>query len=101
MPVNTKEVAKGLAGLPSVDAMLDPKHFDNVPAVVRSSDGAGDSPAALTEGEFVISIPALVALGDGDYNKGAQMIENIHNMLREKSKSYLDDKSIAAAGLGE
>lgn len=101
MPINTKEVAKGLAGLPSVDQMLSPENFDTVPAVVRSSDGSKESPAALTEGEFVLSVPALIALGDGDYNKGAQLAEQIHSMLREKSKSYINKAGLEAAGLGD
>ena len=101
MPVNTKEVAKGLAGLPSAEQMLSPENFDTVPAVVRSQDGSKESPAALTEGEYVLSVPAIIALGDGDYNKGAEMIEQIHSMLREKSKNFINKTGLEAAGLGE
>lgn len=101
MPVNTKEVSKGLAGLPSVDKMLSPKNFDKVPAVVRAQDGTKETPAALTEGEFVFSVPAIIALGEGDYDKGLQMLEQIHNLLREKSKQFINRAGLEAAGLGE
>lgn len=99
MAKNTKQGSKGLDGLPPVDALLSPENFDTVPAVVRSSDGAKDQPAALTEGEFVISVPAIIALGEGDYELGAQRIEDFHNALREESKKYLTKKGLEAAGI--
>jgi hypothetical protein len=101
MPIDTKKIAKGLAGLPTPEVMLSPEHFDKVPALVRSQDGTKESPAALTEGEIVFSIPSIIALGEGDYNKGAELMENIHNALREKSKGYIDKVGLEAAGLGE
>jgi hypothetical protein len=101
MPVNKKELARGLAGLPSVDQMLSPENFDRVPAVVRSQDGSKETPAALTEGEYVFSVPAILALGEGDYNKGADLLEHVHSLLREKSKGYIDKAGLEAAGLGE
>jgi hypothetical protein len=101
MPVNTKEVSKGLAGLPSVDQMLSPENFDRVPAVVRSQDGSKETPAALTEGEFVFSVPAIIALGEGDYDKGLQLLEQIHDVLRDKAKQYINRAGLEAAGLGE
>ena len=101
MSINSNEVAKGLAGLPSVEKMLSPEHFDNQPAIVRSMDGTKESPAALTEGEIVISIPAIIAMGKGDFNVGAQKLTQLHDLLREESKKYIDQKGLAAAGLGE
>lgn len=101
MPIDTNAIAKGLAGLPTPEEMLSPENFDTVPAVVRAKDGTKESPAALTEGEYVLSIPALIALGEGDYNKGAELAENIHSMLREKSKNYINKTGLEAAGLGE
>jgi hypothetical protein len=101
MAVNTQAVAKGLAGLPSVEEMLQPDNFDTVPAVVRSKDGKTEQQAALTEGEFVFSVPAIIALGGGDYEKGITMLEQIHNQLREESKKYIGPQGLEAAGLGE
>lgn len=100
MPKNMNS-SKGLAGLPSQDQMLSPENFDTVPAVVRSKDGTEEAPAALTEGEFVFSVPAIIALGEGDYNKGAQLLERIHETLRQKSRQYIDKAGLEAAGLGE
>ncbi len=97
MAVNTKEVAKGLAGLPTQEEMLAPENFDTVDASVGGQEGA----AKLTEGEIVFSIPAIIAAGEGDYESGAKMIMEIHEMLREKSKGFIDDKGLAAAGLNE
>ena len=98
--IDTKQVAQGLAGLPSQESMLQPKNFDKVPAVVRNQDGSKEQPAALTEGEYIFSVPAIIALGEGDHQKGLQVLEEVHNMLREKSKGFMDDKGIASAGLG-
>lgn len=124
MAVNSKAVGAGLAGLGTKEGMMIPrnfsnltqedlsglmpqdellkkKNFDKTPAVVRSQDHSKEQPAALTEGEYVFSIPAIIALGEGDMKRGLMMLDAIHNMLREQSIAYLDPKSIAAAGLGD
>jgi hypothetical protein len=99
MAIDTKEVARGLAGLPTAEEMLSPKNFDTVPAVVRSQDGSEESPAALTEGEYVFSVPSIIALGEGDYNKGAERLEQIHSELRNQSKNYINKAGLEAAGI--
>jgi hypothetical protein len=101
MPKNIQTNSQGLADLPPVDQMLSPKNFDTVPAVVRAQDGTKESPAALTEGEFVFSVPAIIALGEGDYERGLNRLEELHSALREKSKKYIDKAGLEAAGLGD
>lgn len=100
MATNIKDVGKGLAGLMSQEDMLRPKNFDTVPAVVQAMNHSKEQPARLTEGEFIFSIPAIIALGDGDHKKGLQKLEKVHAMLRDESQRYLDKKQATDAGIG-
>lgn len=83
------------------DQMLQKKNFDTVPAVIKSQNHSKERPAALTEGEFVFSVPAIIALGKGSHAEGIRILKEAHELLREESKKYLDEKSIKAAKLGD
>lgn len=78
-------------------ALLQKGQADTVPAVIDSKDGTPPSPAALSEGEFVFSVPAIVALGEGDYEVGLSTLESVHNELREKAKEYTGKMGLEGA----
>lgn len=88
-----------LKGTLDQDELLKPKNFDQTHSIVRSQDHTKEQPAALTEKEYVVSIPALIALGKGSLDKGLEWMERFHNALRNESKRYLTPQQIADAGL--
>jgi len=88
--VNKKQAVKQQQGLPTLDAIMTHQGGDNVPATVQGQDGT-QAPAALTEGEFVFSIPSIVALGQGDYDEGMAMLEQMHEELRVIGEQMITD----------
>lgn len=81
--VNKKRAVKQSQGLPSKEQILtSPTNVDTVPAQINGVDGSPQSPAALTEGEFVFSLPAIIALGEGDYDTGLKLLEEMHTQLQ-------------------
>lgn len=81
--INKKASVMRQQGLPTKEQILTaPQNTDTVPAQIQSPDGTPLAPAALTEGEFVWSVPAIIALGKGDYDAGIQMLEPMHEELR-------------------
>lgn len=77
-------------------ALLAVGQADSVPAIVHDKTGKPQVPAKLSEGEFVFSVPAIVALGEGEYEMGLSILDKIHNELREKAKQYT--KSVGLEG---
>jgi len=77
-----------------LQALLAVGQADTVPATVTDSKGVPKGSAQLSEGEFVFSVPAIVALGEGDYKVGLATLESIHNELREKAKEYTEDMGL-------
>ncbi len=73
-----------------LEALLAVGQADNVPAIVTDQSGQPTGQAQLSEGEFVFSVPAIIALGEGDYEVGIQTLEQIHNELREKAVEYTE-----------
>ena len=62
-------------------------------------DGQGNTEDAMfSEGEIVFSLPAIVAAGKGDFEKGAQLLLELHDTLREESKQYLGEQGLASVG---
>lgn len=49
---------------------------DDVPAVIKRKDG-GDTPAALSEGEFVIRADVVSALGGGATDPGVEIFDKL------------------------
>lgn len=80
-----------------LQALLQVGQADSVPATVSDPSGNPVGEAQLSEGEFVFSVPAIVALGDGDYEVGLQTLESIHNELREKAKQYTEGMGLEGA----
>lgn len=81
--VNKKEAIAKSQGLPTKEQILTAEsNTDTIPTRIKGVRGDDQGPAALTEGEFVFSLPAIIALGEGDYNTGIQTLEEIHTQLK-------------------
>jgi len=90
--INKKEVIAKQQGLPTKEQILTaPANTDKVPAHIQGMDGSPKGPAALTEGEFVWSIPAIVALGQGSYDEGVGILEQMHGELRLLGEEMLGE----------
>ena len=90
--VNKKKAVKQATGMPSKEqVMTSPFNRDTLSASIQSPDGT-ESPAALTEGEFVFSLPAIIALGEGDYDTGLQTLTGIHEELKAAGKGMLGEE---------
>lgn len=92
--VNKKGAVSKMTGLPSKGAILQAGP-DNVQSAVTDGNGVVQGPAALKEGEFVFSVPAIVALGEGDYDTGIQQLEQLHQEL-----AALGEQMLSGQGLG-
>lgn len=88
--VNKKAAVSEQVGLPTLGAAMMHQQGDQVPATMQTANGE-QAPAALTEGEFVFSIPAIIALGEGDYQAGIMMLEELHQELKGLGESYMSE----------
>lgn len=92
--INKSGVVKQIKGLPSKSSILGLDGYakggllsaggDDVPAQITDEQGNPLSPASIKEGEFVFSVEAIVGAGNGDYNKGLELITQLHDQLRQK-----------------
>lgn len=104
--VNKKNTVKRQQGLPSTQELMmtSDANVDRVPAQINSVEGSPQAPAALTEGEFVFSLPAIIALGNGDYEEGVSLLDEIHTELRTVGEQLLEaadtEKVTVPQGLG-
>lgn len=69
--IDKKQVIQQQQGLPTKEQlMMHPEvNKDTVPAM-------------LTENEFVFSVPSIIALGEGNYEQGLQILETLHSQLK-------------------
>ena len=96
--INKKRMIQKATGLPSKEEILTaPKNTDTVPAMIQSPDGQPQGPAKLTEGEFVFSLPAIIALGEGDYDQGLSILEELHTELHDKGVEMLSEQGLGSA----
>jgi hypothetical protein len=96
--INKTKAVSEYAGLPTKEQILTaPQNIDTVPATIKGLDGVQEAPAALTEGEFVFSLPAIIALGDGDYDTGIGMLEQAHEELRLQGEAIMTEMNGEAA----
>lgn len=70
---------------------------DNVPAMVHDQSGTPQQPAALKQGEIVFSVEAVVGAGNGDFNKGSQLLLALHDKLKAHGTELLQKGSLAGA----
>lgn len=80
--------------MPSLGAQMS-QGGDNVPAMVQPAKGGPAQPAALKEGEIVFSIPSIVGAGKGDFNKGAEMLLELHKQLKGIGENFLSKEAKA------
>jgi hypothetical protein len=91
--IDKKRAVKMQKGLPTKEQIMTaPQNTDTIPAQVSGMDGTPQGPAALTEGEFVFSLPAIIALGQGDYDAGLQMLEQMHTELMTIGEQMLQQQ---------
>lgn len=97
MPIGANSLSSAL-GLPTKqDLLLQKGQADTVPAVINDAKTQQPkAPAQLSEGEYVFSVPAIIALGDGDYDTGLQLLDQIHQELRAKAEQMIGDKGLGA-----
>lgn len=103
--IDKKEMVSRAEGIPTKETLLMSElNRDNLDAAIQTKDGQQQE-ALLSEGEFVFSIPAIVALGEGDYDSGMQMLEQMHEELKTIGKGYMDQVNEqpydTEAGLGQ
>ena len=72
---------------------------DDVQASIVSPEGQEVAPAALKEGEIVFSIPAIIGAGEGDYDKGSEIILALHDKLKALGEQMLQEQSLASEGI--
>ena len=97
--INKSKAVRQATGLPTKeDILTSPMNNDNLTASIKAPDGR-EAPAMLTEGEFVFSVPAIIALGEGDYDTGAQMLTGIHEQLRQVGNSMMGQQEQPQRGL--
>ncbi len=92
--INKPGVVKQIKGLPSKASILGLDGYakggllaaggDDVPAQITDDKGNPLSPASIKEGEFVFSVDAIVGAGNGDYDKGLELITQLHDQLRQR-----------------
>ncbi len=88
--INKKQAVKRNVGLPSKEAIMTaPQNTDTLNATIQGIDGSEQGPAKLTEGEIVFSVPAIIAAGEGDYDRGAEFLMNLQEELRIKGEEML------------
>ncbi len=95
MAINRETVARTAAGLPTAEAILAGTDTDNLTASIVDPDTNQEAPAALQQGEYVIDVPSLIGLGDGDYEMGLERIQEIHQLLREKGLALIEQQGIS------
>ncbi len=68
---------------------------DNVPAMVHDQSGTPQSPAAIKQGEIIFSVEAVVGAGNGDFNKGSELLLALHDKLKAHGEELLQQGSLA------
>jgi len=70
---------------------------DNMPAMITDHQGNPQAPTALKQGEIVFSVEAVIGAGNGDYEKGSEILLQLHEKLQEMGKKLLQQHSLAGA----
>lgn len=90
---NPKRPTLKLPLIPSKEqALMSSQNTDKVPAVIHSPSGVPQAPAALTHGEFVFSIPSIIAIGKGNYHKGLSLLKSVHLELKHEGEKLMGFK---------
>lgn len=99
MPTVSKSALSSSLGLPTrQDLLLQKGQADTVPATIHDPvTGEPKGNAMISEGEFVFSVPAIIALGQGDYDKGLSILTELHNKLRDMAPQFIEGQGLGAA----
>jgi len=92
MALNSEKILKKRQNLPTKEEMLSGKNTDNVLGSIQDPQTGEKAPASLTEGEYVIDVPAIIGLGEGDYNKGLDKLKRVHQMLQERGMQFMQQQ---------
>jgi hypothetical protein len=100
--INKYQAVKSMTGMPSKGSILA-SGGDNVPAMITDQSGNPQAPAAIKEGEIIFSVPAVVGAGQGDFDKGAELLLELHEQLKAIGEGILQEQAgtqgIGAIGL--
>lgn len=98
---NKKALIKQMSGLSELDprSAMMAQGGDDIQASISSPEGEPLAPASLKEGEIVFSIPAIIGAGEGDYDKGMEIILELHDRLKVLGEQMLQENSIASQGV--
>ena len=69
---------------------------DTVPAMID-----GETPAALSEGEFVVPADVVSMLGDGNTAAGAEVLQGLIDSIRKKKQGSKKQAAPMLEGLGQ
>lgn len=86
--VNKYQAIKSMTGIPSKGSILA-SGGDDVPALVTDQSGNPQAPASIKQGEIIFSVPSIVGAGQGDYDKGAELILELHEQLKELGEQLI------------
>lgn len=89
--INKKQAVKRSQGLPTAEALVSHAMGDQVQTQMQTADG-GTAEVGLTEGEFVWSIPAIIALGKGSHEEGTALLEKLHNELKSVGDQIMQEQ---------
>ena len=96
--INKQDAVKNMVGLEGLAAGAAlAQGPDNVPAVIQDKAGQPVSPATIKEGEFIFSVEAVIAVGEGDHARGVQILNQIHDQLRMKGQEMLSSQGLGSA----
>lgn len=93
--INKIKSMTGLKSYPDDKGLALASGPDNVPAMIHDQQGNPQGPAMIKQGEIIFSVEAVIAAGEGDYDKGAQMLLALHEHLRELGQQYLQQQSLS------
>ena len=92
--VNKKKHVTKHLGLPSKEALMtSPMKEDTLLAKSEPLQGGLEATdIRLTEGEFVFSLPSIIALGEGDYDTGLETLTQMHDQLKLMGEELLQQQ---------
>ena len=73
---------------------------DNIPAQITDQQGNPQAPAAIKQGEIVFSVESIIGAGNGDYNKGLEMLLGLHDKLQAHGDALQQQNSLGGASNG-
>jgi len=95
----SKSALTSALGLPArQDLLLQKGQADDIPATVTDPHtGTPKGQVLISEGEFVFSMPAIIALGKGNYDQGLAILDALHEKLKEEAPKYIEGRGLASA----